>query len=127
MASRGGFYFKPFVVSGQDLPDVVIGLPVSGTVDTCEEKALGLYWEVKGDFLYVKADLMKPGRNTKRGVPAVSVSVDPSSERIIAPHLTLRACLSFHARPFDPLGLVLPTRMIGNILFRGTLQLIKKN
>ena len=127
VASRGGFYFKPFVVSGQDLPDVVIGLPVSGTADACEEKALGLYWEVKGDFLYVKADLMKPGRNAKRGVPAVSVSVNPSSEVIIAPHLTLRACLSLHARPFDPLGLVLPTRMIGNILFRDTLQLIKKN
>lgn len=32
-----------------------------------------------------------------------------------------------HARPFDPLGLILPTKVIGNILFRHTLQQIKKD
>ena len=45
----------------------------------------------------------------------------------IAPQLTLRACLSLHSKPFDPLGLVLPARVIGNLLLRCTLQLIKKD
>ena len=42
------------------------------------------------------------------------------------PVLTLRIGLSFHAKTYDPLGLVLPTRMIGNLLFRKSLQLLKK-
>ena len=40
----------------------------------------------------------------------------------IKPHLTLRVCLSLHAKAHDPLGLVLPTRMIGNLLFRKIMQ-----
>ena len=40
--------------------------------------------------------------------------------------LTLRISLSIHAKTYDPLGLVLPTRMIGNLLFRKSLQTIKK-
>ena len=31
-------------------------------------------------------------------------------------------CLSLHARPYDPLGFILPVKMIGNLLFRRTLQ-----
>ena len=45
----------------------------------------------------------------------------------IKPHITIRTCLSLHAKTFDPLGLVLPTRMIGNILFREALQMLKKD
>ena len=40
--------------------------------------------------------------------------------------LNLRICLSFHSKPYDPLGFVLPTRMVGNILFRKTIQSLKK-
>ena len=36
--------------------------------------------------------------------------------------LRLRDCLSLHARAFDPLGLILPLKMLGNLLFRVTLQ-----
>ena len=44
----------------------------------------------------------------------------------IKPHLTLRICLSLHAKPYDPLGYILPTKVIGNLLFRETLQTLKK-
>ena len=40
--------------------------------------------------------------------------------------LTLRIALRFHMKTFDPLGLVMPTKMIGNLLFRSSLQIIKK-
>ena len=127
VASHGGFFFKPFTVSGEDLPDVVIGVAVPDAIAVQEEKALGVYWDVKRDLLYVKANLQKPGKNVQRGVGNVTVEIDPLSNISIKPHLTLRACLSLHAKPFDPLGLVLPTRVIGNILFRVTLQIIKKD
>ena len=44
----------------------------------------------------------------------------------IKPALTLRIGLSLHAKAYDPLGLVLPTRMIGNILFRKSLQRLRR-
>ena len=127
VAGHGGFFFKPFIISGEDFPDVVIGVSVPAAVELHEEKALGLYWEVKRDLIYVKADLGKPGKNTRRGTPEINVIVEPDSHVTVAPKLTLRTCLSLHARPFDALGLVLPTRMIGNILFRETLQTLKKD
>ena len=40
--------------------------------------------------------------------------------------LTLRIYLSIHAKMYDLLGLVQPTTMIGNLLFRKSLQTIKK-
>ena len=40
--------------------------------------------------------------------------------------LTIRICLSIHANTHDPLGLVLPVKMIGTLLFRETLQHINK-
>ena len=127
VAANGGFYFKPFVISGQNIPDVVIGVQTQESLNNLEEKALGVYWDVRKDLLYVKADLSKSSKKVRRGVPTITVSVDPLSTIDIAPHLTLRACLSLHSKPFDPLGLVLPTRVIGNLLFRCTLQLIKKD
>ena len=126
VAARGGFFFKPFIVSGDDSPDLVIGASLPDVATTYEEKALGVYWDVKGDTLYVKSNLTKESRKVKRGMKAVNVSIGTDFLVTVAPHLTLRACLSLHARPFDALGLVLPTRVIGNILFRTTLQLVKK-
>ena len=53
----------------------------------------------------------------------------PSTEqlpRVIKPKLTQRFCLRFYMKIFDPLGLVMPTKIIGNLLFRISLQVIKK-
>ena len=127
VAAKGGFFFKPFIVSGDDQPDSVIGIALPDAIKTTEEKALGVYWNVKDDTLYVKADLLKMGKKVKPGKAAACVTVNPTSGVTITPQLTLRICLSLHARPFDPLGLILPTKVIGNVLFRKTLQLIKRN
>ena len=125
VAKQGGFYFKPFIVSGERVSDVMVGVTASDECTDSSEKALGLYWHVEKDLLYVKADFQKPSKN-KRGCKTVEVSMDPTLSVRVLPHLTLRACLSLHARPFDALGFILPTRVIGNILFRNMLQLLKK-
>ena len=38
--------------------------------------------------------------------------------------MTVRDCLSLHARCFDPNGLILPVKMSGMLLFRKTLQVL---
>ena len=81
---------------------------------------MGLSWDVKPDLLSVKPALL--AEKKKGGVPVLvseSLILNPSLS------LTLRLCLSIHAQSFDPLGFVLPVRMIGNILFRKTLQFLK--
>ena len=126
VAARGGFFFKPFIISGENVQDIVIGTPIPDTVAVEEEKALGVYWHVSKDLLYIKADLHKSNNRVRRGVPISTVSIGPDSLVSISPHMTLRVCLSLHSKPFDALGFILPTRVIGNLLFRSTLQLMKK-
>ena len=57
VASKGGFFFKPFIVSGEELPDVVIGVSLPDAIAANEERALGVYWNVQEDTFYVKANL----------------------------------------------------------------------
>ena len=71
---------------------------------------------MKEDQFYVKPGITEKERDL--------INFDRSKE--IKPVLTLRISLSIHAKTYDPLGLVLPTRMMGNLLFRNTLQLLKK-
>ena len=125
VSAMGGFFFKEWIVSGEDIPEQLIGVKLEDAIGEDEEKALGLYWNVKEDEFYVKANLGKPSKKHKKNDIKVEV-IDNSFTIQIKPHLTLRVCLSLHAKAHDPLGLVLPTRMIGNLLFRATLQALKK-
>ena len=128
LASAGGFKFKPWMVSGGISGDASV-VPV-GCSDL--EKALGMYWETSSDQLLVKLEVSSKesllmdsckldGKVfTKSQVPETDL---PVSLRL---KLTLRICLSLHSRVFDPLGLVLPTRIIGMLLFRDSVQILKK-
>ena len=61
--------------------------------------------------------LIKPSKKPKQNKNSLVMS-DKSLNKIqIKPILTLRAGLTFHAKPYDLHGLVLLTRMIGNLLF----------
>ena len=42
------------------------------------------------------------------------------------PKLSVRIALSTQMKPYDPLGFVLPTPMVGNLLLRFTMQMLKK-
>ena len=81
---------------------------------------------MKDDKLYVKAELEKLSKKIKYNAQVMQVLVEGDKLISIKPHLTLRVCISLHAKPFDPLGLVLPTRMIRSLLFRDILQSFKK-
>ena len=124
VSAMGGFFYKEWMLSGHDQPEQLIGVQLPNAIGANEEKALGMYWNVFEDYLYVKCDLVKPSKKPKKNEIIVSVSAAGLLE--IKPHLSLRICLSLHAKAYDPLGMVLPTRMFGSLLFRSTLQDLKK-
>lgn len=123
VAGHGNMFFKPWIKSGEDIPIQTIQVSLPNAVQADEEKALGLSWDVKPDLLSVKPAMLA---DKKKGGVAVLTAVD-NGAFILNPSLTLtlRLCLSVHAQSFDPLGFVLPVRMVGNILFRKTLQFLK--
>ena len=62
----------------------------------------------------------------KKGGELIEVLVKENEKLILKLKikLTLRISLSLHAKAYDPIGLVLPTKMVGAILFRKTLQFV---
>ena len=126
VSAQGGFYYKDWIISHQDIPEQVIGIKLPNAVGIDEEKCLGVNWDVKNDRLFIKSNLEKPSKRPKKNHVSLIVGENPLDLLQVKPVLTIRACLSFHAKAYDPLGFVLPTRMIGNLLFRITLQRIKK-
>ena len=185
VAKEGGFFYKPWIISGEDVPHQIIGVQLPNAIAADKEKALGVGWDVKEDKLYIEADISignKKNQETISLLPQLgiatdasymeetepllfskkdhseaspfysdsSTSLDPllfskdthtevssfyldtsstspgannkvSASQFLPLKLTVRICLSIHSKAFDPLGLVLPTRMVGNLLFRETL------
>ena len=99
-----------------------VTLPNTTLVD--EENALGINWHVMEDLFSVRADVVLGGGRT--GQEVTEVLVKKYMSLIINPEikLSLRICLSIHAKAYDPLGLVFPTKMFGALLFRKTLQFV---
>ena len=127
VSAMGGFYYKDWLISGQDIPEQLIGVQLPNAIASDEERAFGIHWDVKNDKFYMKSNLAKPGKKHRKTDVVIVVLKEESIESImIKPYLTIRACLSLHAKTYDPLGLILPTRMFGNLLFRETLQNMKK-
>ena len=112
VAGQAGFTFKPWMISGQTGGQVQIGGPPSDNV----EKALGLFWDVENDKLFVKVQI--DGKKRKLVLTLNSYIENPKLK------LTVRDCLSLHARCFDPIGIILPVKMTGMLLFRRTLQFL---
>ena len=82
-------------------------------------------------MLFIKVDLTAPSKKGKGAVVSIQPNVREDQCQTpflvdIKPALTLRSCLSLHAKTYDPLGLFLPVKMVGNLLFRKTLQTLKK-
>ena len=115
VASQGGFFYKPWVVSGQKASNVqLLMTPPSNSSHDDIEKALGVYWDVESDTFFIKVEAGGRKRNI-----SLSLSSFVESPRL---KLTLRDGLSLHSRPFDPIGFILPVKMNGFLLFRQTLQ-----
>ena len=99
----------------------MISVHLTNDIGIEEEKALGLSWDVSKDELFVKVDFTKGSKN-KSGSSKIIISEITDKfildMKQMAPKLRLRDCLSIHSKPFDPLGFVLPLRMVRNLLFR---------
>ena len=114
VCNYGGFYFKPWMKSGVCKGvKKIAGQGSSVCVYDQVEKALGVYWNMDTDEMFIKLSLTEEERSS-------------IFWKSLKPKLTIRICLSYHARCFDPMGFVLPTRMIGNLLFRISIQNLKK-
>ena len=68
----------------------------------------------------------EPGKKTQKSDIEVLISATELNKIQVKPHLTIRVCLSLHSKPYDPMGFILPTKMIGSILFRDTIQFMKR-
>ena len=114
MCIRDRFSYKPWIIGGksnlqeQSLPSRSLAAEVNQ-----EEKALGIHWNVEQDRLFIKGE---PTVKNKNCTPYTNFRENPKLK------LSLRCCLSLHSKPYNPLGLILPIKMKGNILFRQTLQ-----
>ena len=113
----------------------IVGVKLPDAIDPDEEKALGVGWDVaRDDFYIITEEAAIFDVKQKKGKSKAALAVDhvdkdvspPGTGDVPLPILTLRICLSKHAKAFDPLGWVLPTKMIGSLLFRRTLQLLKQ-
>ena len=113
VAEAGGFKYKLWLGSGSDVPDKLL---VNGEAE--DERALGIHWNVKEDLFYIKVNISGKRRTVK--INLSQILKEPQL------NLTLRDALSLHAKAFDPLGLILPTKMVGMILFRETTQKLKE-
>ena len=85
-----------------------------------EEKVFVLFWNVQEDQIYIKFARKDADRQFLEDDCS---SMVPKSLKI---KLTIIITLSFHAKTHDPIGLVIPTCMTSALLFRVSMQLIKK-
>ena len=131
VATQGGFKYKEWIISGQNVPEQILSVTPPNANGVYEEKALGLHWDVVGDRFFVKGDVRVGSKKTLKKISVLpDVETDSAdgaksikvSDLSLPIKLTLRICLSVHAKTCDPLGFVLPTKMIGTLLFRVTLQ-----
>ena len=64
------------------------------------------------DDLFIKSNLEKPGKKSKKSDIEVNISPNSEFNKIqIKPHLTIPVCLSLHSKPYDPMGFILPTKI----------------
>ena len=57
VAKQGGFKYKEWVVSGQNVPQQVISVALPHAIGVNEEKALCVHWDVVQDQFFIKVDV----------------------------------------------------------------------
>ena len=131
VASHGGFKYKEWVVSKENVPQQVISVHLPHAIGVDEEKALGVFWDVHKDEFYFKIEISAGGKKVHKKIdilPYLDVNrIHSSLSSLPALVLTIRICLSIHAKTHDPLGFIFPVKMIGTLLFRENLQSMNQN
>ena len=112
-----------FIHPCTDVSELVIS-PLPESLVDLTERNLGIYWNVTSDQLKICPELSYGG-NRKSGKKVSILHCLDNFEKLCDLGLVLKDCLSIHAKCYDPLGLALPVKMKGNILFCKTLQQLK--
>ena len=83
--TNGGFSYKPWIISGQDIECQSIANSNS-IAEQGNEKALGMYWDVKNDRLFGK--ILVAGKKKSISITLDDIHKNPDLK------LSLRECLS---------------------------------
>ena len=62
VCKQGGFSFKEWIISGQDIPETIIRLKLPNQIRADEERCLRVNWDVWKYLLLVKSYLGKPNK-----------------------------------------------------------------
>ena len=85
-----GFHYKDWVILGQDVKEQLISMQLLNQIGADEERCLGVSWDAKNDDLFVKSNLDKPGKKTRKSDIEVNISRESELNKIqIKPHLTI--------------------------------------
>ena len=93
VSAEGGFKYKEWIISGQNIPEQIVTVKLPDAIDLEEEKALGVFWDVKNDEFYVKPGITD---DEKKLVDWKSIdrNIGKSASLMMKPLLTLRISLS---------------------------------
>ena len=120
---------KEWIVSGQNVQEQVISVALPHAIGVNEEKALGLHWDVVKNQFFIRVDV-SVGSNKVPLLPTLEGATQAKSFSLsdlsLPVKLTPRICLLVHAKTCNPLGFVLPTKVIGTLLFRARLQYVNQ-
>ena len=64
--AQGGLYYKPWIISGQDVPEQFITVQLPNTIGEDKERCLWVNQDVRKDLLYVKANLEEPSKRASK-------------------------------------------------------------
>ena len=62
----GGFHYKDWLILGQDVKEQLISVQLPNQIGADEERCLGVSWDVKEDDLFIKSNLEKPRKKSKK-------------------------------------------------------------
>ena len=66
VSAMGGFFYKEWTISGQDIPEQFISIQLPNQIGVDEERALIVSWDVKNDQFFFKSNLLSPGKRQKK-------------------------------------------------------------
>ena len=107
VAEHGGFKYKEWIVSRQNFTQEAISVQLPHAIGVDEEKALRIFWDVSKDEFYFKLDITAGGKKVSNKIDLKPYlggdTIFPLSKDLPPISLTIRICLSIHAKTHDPM------------------------
>ena len=80
VAKQGGFTYKEWIVSGQNVPEQVISVALPHAIGINEEKALGIHWDVVKDQFFIKVDVSVGSKKSVKKIPLLPALEDAAQD-----------------------------------------------